>query len=230
MGFLEQKQNFQLRKKPNTGCIRRWPSQDAKNWCIKFFNNALNLLDLDAIVAIGSSIREVPYSADVDLLIIYHSKKPALNNPPIDVDIHMYERSKIDTLISNGHELLVWAIQLGCLVIEQNSYWTNLSERWKNQAPFPSAEKAALSASRSKKIYMKLSLLGDEDAKFEEYITMLTHLARERLLRAGKFPYSRPELPGQLRLIGENSLSKEFEAALIKRSKLYGQKFVQLHN
>ena len=225
MNRRDKEQNFQLRKEPNINCVSRWPSQDARNWCIKFFNYVPSLSNIAAIIAIGSSIREVPHSADVDLLVIYHSKKPDLNNPPIDVDIHMYESLTLNELISNGHEALVWAIQLGCLVIEQNNYWTNLSAHWKSRVPFPSAEKAALRAAKSKKIYMELALLGDEDAKFEEYITMLTHLARERLLRAGVFLYSRPELPRQLKSIGENNISKELEDALIKRSKLYGQKF-----
>ncbi len=59
---------------------------------------------------------------------------------------------------------------------------------------------------------------------------MLTHSAHERLLRAGVFPYSRPELPRQLRSIGENNLSKELEDVLIKRSKLYGQKFAHVYS
>ena len=42
---------------------------------------------------------------------------------------------------------------------------------------------------------------------------MLTHLARAALSEAGVFPYSRPELPGQLRDIGDHALADRLDAA-----------------
>ena len=58
---------------------------------------------------------------------------------------------------------------------------------------------------------------GDRDAAAELRASMLTHLARAALSGAAVFPQSRPELPGQLRGIGEQALADQLDEALAQR-------------
>ena len=59
--------------------------------------------------------------------------------------------------------------------------------------------------------------VGDEDGFNELNVTYLSHRARARLATAGVHPASRPELPGQLRELGEVDLADSLEAALATR-------------
>ena len=59
--------------------------------------------------------------------------------------------------------------------------------------------------------------VGDEDAFNELNVSCLSHCARARLAAAGIQPASRPELPGQLRALGETDLATCLEDALAKR-------------
>jgi len=199
---------------PDLGCVINWPSQSAHKWSANFLETAPKQSNIDAIIAVGSAVRDVAECADIDLVVIYNSAKPIFNNPPIDVDIRVYKRDDVETLLSKGQDLLGWAIRLGCIVYELNHYWTILRSSWMDRLPFPSAEEARSRAVRAKKLYRDLSAVGDADAANEQQVTMLTHLARARLIEANIFPASRPELEEQLRGIGENELAQELSGAL----------------
>ena len=62
-----------------------------------------------------------------------------------------------------------------------------------------------------------LAAAGDHDAAAELQLSALTHLARAALSGANVFPKSRPELAGQLRLIGKDALAARLEEALAHR-------------
>lgn len=53
--------------------------------------------------------------------------------------------------------------------------------------------------------------MGDLDAAQEEMRSSLGHLARARLLGDHVYPLSRPELPGQLRALGDDGLAAGVE-------------------
>lgn len=57
-------------------------------------------------------------------------------------------------------------------------------------------------------------MLGDADAAREQALSYLTHSARAELLEAGVYPASRPELPEQLRSIGDYLLAGRLERIL----------------
>lgn len=206
-------------KSPNLECVRKWPSKTARKWSEEFVGAAPKQSNIDAIVAVGSAIRDVSEIADIDFVIIYSNINPAFSSPPIDVDIKAYDRTEVQKLLSKGHDLLGWAVKLGCVVYERNSYWTKLCSRWVNRLPLPSVEEAMARSARARKLYHDLSAVGDEDAADEQFITMLTHLARARLIEAGIFPTSRPELEKLLRKTGEQELAQELADALDRRGK-----------
>ena len=202
----------------NLKCVRKWPSKTAREWCESFVSMASRQSNIDVILAVGSAIRNVSEIADIDLIVIYSSSKPTFNNLPIDVDIRVYEREKVQELLSKGHDLLGWAIKFGCAVYERNFCWTKLRSCWINRLPLPSVEEAMTRAARTRKLYLDLSAVGDKDAAAEQFVSMLTHLARARLIEAGIFPTSRPELGEQLRTIGEEELAEKLADALSQRS------------
>lgn len=207
-------QKLNITESPSLECVRKWPSKRARKWSEEFVWSAAKQSNIKAIIVLGSAIRNVSKIADIDFIIIYSNIKPKLNSPPIDVDIRAYDKSIVAKLLSEGHELLGWAVKLGCVVYERNRYWTNLRSNWVDRLKFPSMDDAMARAAKAENLYHDLSAMGDKDAANEQFITMLTHLARARLLGAGVFPTSRPELVRQLREISENELADKLAEAL----------------
>ena len=198
--------------------IDKWPSTHAKEWVQSSLQSWRRNSDIRAVVILGSIIRhQANYSTDVDLLVIYEKDKPDYVLPPLDVDIRSYRQEDIESLVLEGHELLCWTIRFGKVLHERDEYWTTLCDNWKDRLPFPSARIADERAERTKQILEDLKAIGDEDAAQEQYITMLTQIARACLIRSDIYPASRPELPDQLRSIGEHELASQLERALQTR-------------
>ena len=59
----------------------------------------------------------------------------------------------------------------------------SLCDKCKNSLPLPSAKTADKRAERAKQLFEDLKVIGDEDAAQEQYITMLTQIARAYLIR-----------------------------------------------
>ena len=199
-----------------------WPSAVAKEWVVQFVQMAYDQPDIRAIVAFGSIVRDVSYSVDVDLLFVGKLEIPEFTTPPLDVDLRAYCQSDVESLVAKGHDLLCWSIRFGTVIHEKNRYWKNLYKRWARRLPFPSAGTADERAERARRLLEDLRVIGDDDAVHEQLITMLTHLARAHLIRADVFPASRPELPRQLRSIGEFAIASKLTDALKKRRDLIG--------
>ena len=199
------------------GCIRTWPSDEARQWTCELVGNLAAQPKVDALVALGSAVRPVSDAADVDFLIVYHMSKPKFRTPPIDVDIRSYPRAKVHELVSSGHDFLCWAIRLGCVVFERDGYWTRLRETWVERPSLPLLEKTMLRAKQAEEHFRNLTKAGDSDAAEEQRLTMLTHLAWAQLSKAGVYPASRPELPTQLREIAEDELANRLSEALKRR-------------
>lgn len=198
--------------------IDKWPSTRAKEWVENFVQTSRQQSDIWALVIFGSITRpRVIYSIDVDLLVIYESEKPNFVLPPLDVDIRSYRQEDIESLLLEGHELLCWTILFGKVLYEKDTYWTTLCDKWKNSLPLPSAKTADKRAKRAKQLFEDLKVIGDEDAAQEQYITMLTQIARAYLIRSDTYPASRPELPDQLKSVGEHELASQLEKALQTR-------------
>lgn len=198
--------------------IDKWPSTRAKEWVENFVQTSRQQSDIWALVIFGSITRpQVIYSVDVDLLVICESEKPNFVLPPLDVDIRSYRQEDIESLLLEGHELLCWTVLFGKVLYEKDTYWTTLCDKWKNSLPLPSAKTADKRAKRARQLFEDLKVIGDEDAAQEQYITMLTQIARAYLIRSDTYPASRPELPDQLKSVGEHELASQLEKALQTR-------------
>jgi hypothetical protein len=197
--------------------VRRWPSKEAKAWTESFVAEACSHPSVLAVVAFGAAVRTSCFTADVDLLVIYEFQKPNIEGRPIEVDIRWYERSKAESLIREGQELLAWIVGHGELLCEKNGYWTKIREEWLHRMPFPSATVADERVQRAWKLYAELCGMRDADAAQEQRLVALTQEARAKLIRKGVYPASRPELPGQLHGINESELAEKLEMALQDR-------------
>ena len=202
--------------------IANWPRVAAKEWVEQSVRMAYDQADIQAIVAFGSIVRGVGHSVDVDLLFVYGFEMPKFATPPLDVDVRAYREADVESLVAEGHDLLCWSIRFGTVLHEKNRYWANLHRRWARRLTLPSAGTADERAERARRLLDDLELIGDDDAVQEQFITMLTHLARAHLIRADVYPASRPELPRQLMSIGEFTIASKLTDALKKRRDLIG--------
>ncbi len=203
---------------PLSTMVARWPSAEARHWAEESIPRLCQEETVLAVVVFGSSVRDVDFSTDLDVLYIYQVTPVSQAPPPLDVDVRAYPAADVDRLLSNAHDLLGWALRLGRVVCERNRYWTKLVEKWAKQLPFPSVDLAMQRARKSERLSAELTSAGDEDAAFEQKVSALTHLARAHLLRQGVFPASRPELPKQLLQVGELELANLLHRVLIERN------------
>jgi hypothetical protein len=199
--------------------IRFWPSPRARKWTVNTVRRLCAHSSIAAVVAVGSAVRGERHAQDVDLVVVYRGTHPTFGPVPLDVDVRAYDSETVNEKIAAGHDLLGWALHFGVLVCEQQAYWSRLREAWKGRIPFPSATEADERAARAARLTRELRAVGDLEAAAEQYLSWLTHDARARLIRSGVYPASRPELPGQLRDVGEYATAEMLATALADRSR-----------
>lgn len=170
-----------------------------------------------AIVASGSAVRDVAKSDDLDLVLVFRSCPPDLPRPPIGVDLQQHKEAEVPQKLANGHDFLSWAVRFGRPLFERDQWWSRLRADWNARLSLPSAAEARERARRARQLHQEMQSLGDHDAATENYVSMLTHLARAALSDAGVLPRSRPELADQLRQIGEAPLAERLTDALPHR-------------
>jgi hypothetical protein len=197
------------------GVVRRWPSVKAKRWAASTLCSLASSSGTYAIVAIGSAVRPAHHPrSDVDFLIITDAEVKSASSRPIDVDLRVFRSWEVDQKLNQCDDLLGWAMRFGCVVFDRDQYWTNLCARWAARLPFPSPEASVARAYRFERLAREMISVGDFDAALEQVVAMLTHRSRASLLRAQVYPVSRPELPAQLRKIGDYRLAESLERAL----------------
>ena len=197
--------------------IKSWPSKAAHVWTLDAVASAYDDAAIEAIVASGSAVRDVARSDDLDLVLVYRRRRPELPRPPMDVDLRQYEQADVPRLLKSGHDYLSWTVRFGRPLFERDGRWTALRADWNDRLALPSADEARVRAQKVQRLRDDMFAVGDHDAAAELEISMLTHLARAALSEAGVFPYSRPELPGQLRDIGDHALADRLDHALRRR-------------
>src|SRR5437868_1009892 len=194
--------------------VRRWVGR-ARNWVIDFLAAAASDSSLVAIIAIGSSVRPRGHRrSDFDLLLLYQGARPTIK-APVEVDVRLFSTERIDTEIANGNDILGWAIQFGIALHDPRGYWRQLQDSWRGRLPLPSAAEARRRADQSLARAVEMLNEGDDSAADDLLLAALTQFARQRLIQAGVFPASRPELPDQLRQLRENdSLARLLDDAM----------------
>ena len=197
--------------------IRRWPNDESRAWTLSAIEQGISNRNLVAIVATGSSVRDVAYSDDLDLVIVYQNCLPAMPRPPISIDLRGYDEAEVTQRLAEGHDYLSWTVRFGQVLFERGSWWTSLRADWFDRLCLPSVTEANARAEKAKRLSMELREAGDEDAADELQLSSLTHISRAELSRAHVFPKSRPELVGQLHEIGQHTLAGQLSGALERR-------------
>lgn len=203
--------------------VLRWPTGASRDWVTRTLPELCANESVLAVVLLGSAIRPADSSFDFDCLYVYKGARPVFPRAPAEVDIRGFDSARIEQFIADGHDLLTWSIKLGRVVCERDGYWSKLRAEWLERMPFPSADVADKRAAKAEELLGELRQVGDEDAAVEQLVTALTHRARAALLRAAVFPASRPELPNQLREIGEFHLAQSLQSAMYRRNMLAHQ-------
>ncbi|MCY3920242.1 MAG: hypothetical protein OXG38_10635 [Chloroflexi bacterium] len=197
--------------------VRVWPSEAARTWTIDALRQAERDAAIQAIVASGSAICEVPQSDDLDLVLVYQGRRASLPRPPIDVDLRQYEQDEVARRLEAGHDYLSSVVRHGQALFDRAGWWSRLRAGWDGRLPLPSGADARARARGAQRLCEEMQAIGDIDAAAELRLSTLTHLARAALSDAGVFPQSRPELVGQLRGVGEGSLADRLADALAHR-------------
>ena len=197
-----------------------WPDDEARDWASDLVQAARQTGTVNAVVAAGSAVRDVDRSDDLDLVLIYDAVKLSLRRPPISVDLRCYDQADVSARLAAGHSYLSWAVRFGRVLVERDRWWSKLRAEWNDRLLLPSAAEAIEQAQRAEHQRDGLAAAGDDDAAAELQLAALTHRARAALTRSGVFPQSRPELPAQLRRIGEGALAERLGEALTRRNLL----------
>ena len=194
-----------------------WPDDAALDWTRRLVEAARKDAAVEAVVATGSAVREVGHSDDLDLVLVYRAVRPDLPRAPISVDLRCYEPAGVASRLAGGHSYLSWAVRFGRPLFERDLWWSELRAAWNDRLLLPSAAEATERARRAERQRDGLAEAGDDDAVAEMQLSALTHHARAALSGAEVFPRSRPELAGQLRLVGEHALADRLDEALARR-------------
>jgi hypothetical protein len=193
--------------------LKNWPSPQAKEWVYEFATAACTNPSTRALIAIGSIVRQVPKTNDVDLVYVLRGHRVSLADRPLDVDLRVYDAADVPALVRKGHDVLGWALSFGEVICEQDEYWSALRRKFR-PVPLPDPCTSESRAATTEERYRDLRTLGDEEAAREQLVSALTHRAWARLLKAGVYPTSRPEVPKQLRDVGADTLADALEAVL----------------
>ena len=202
--------------------VYRWPTKRSRTWFKGFLDRVVKDANVAAVIVVGSAVRPDVASEDLDLIVLCHDVSALKPNAPMEVDVRKLSISDLESRIGAGHDMLIWAIRLGRPVVDKEGLWAGVVARWASRLPLPSASVCSERARAARQRMEDMRAIGDECAVADLAVAYETHRARARLLQAGVFPASRPELAGQLREMGEIGLAGDLEKAISARKAAFG--------
>lgn len=203
-----------LRLVPDGWHLVVWPTERAREWTRDLVARHGDRL---VLIAIGSAARGCARNgSDLDLVALHTGPRPDVRSPP-EVEVRWVGRDLVDDAIADGDDVLAWAVAFGVPLHDAEGAWCRLVERWRSRLPLPSAKVSAGREARARRLAEDLLAAGDDDAAAEQVLSMLTHWARRLLAQHRVFPRSRPELPAQLRDVGEVAAGDLLENAILER-------------
>lgn len=197
--------------------ILRFPTPGSRIWLEQFLLRMTTDENVRAVVAVGSTVRPDVQSEDLDLVVVCHDRRGFTSKAPIEIDIRPFALKDIDERIDDGGSLLVWAVRFGQPLLDKDETWSEVVEHWHNRLPLPNARAERERADRFLARLTEVLELGDQEAAAELRLSHLTALARAALSEHGVPPTSRPELPAQLRSIGQQQLARQLDKILEQR-------------
>jgi len=158
------------------------------------------------VVIVGSWARGRHEStwSDVDLLVIADITSSLSRD---EVQVIAMPESRFEERLLAGDDFPQWAMRYG-LVISGRASWERIKQSLLGAAPWPDPARNIALAKQELEAGLALLEMGDSDAAQEELRYAASQLARARLLEAGDFPLSRPELVDQLLSAHQKVLAK----------------------
>lgn len=202
----------------NINSVQRWVGS-SRGWLTRFLADAPLLPEVIAVIAMGSAVRDRSHRrSDFDVLVVYEASRPSLK-APMEVDVRFAAAEHLDELVSSGNEIVCWALTFGVPLFDPHGRWDRLQAEWSGRIPLPAASEARSRATATLARAKEMLEIEDESAADDLVLAALTQLARERLINAGIYPASRPELPDQLRAINrDDRLATLLETAMFGNS------------
>ncbi|MHB0886115.1 MAG: nucleotidyltransferase domain-containing protein [Bacillota bacterium] len=168
----------------------------------------LGELDTASVIVLGSVARgrQTPNS-DIDFLVLTKSSTRRWV-PPIDVHLHLETRDEFLSRLRRGEDFEAWAVRFGVTVSDPSGWWESTRLNPDLRRIWPDWRNKVDQAEKRRRLAEQLLEDGDIEGAAEEYLMSASHLARAVLQKAGVFPLSRPEMPGQLDVLGQADLSR----------------------
>ncbi len=163
--------------------------------------------DEATVVLIGSVAREAATEkSDIDLLIVSPDPLPQFNVTP-SAQIFRITRSDFLGRLRCGDDFPQWAVRYGKVLLDEAHWWDELQRNPALQQ-WPDWRRKRDQGKKRLAFAKPLLESGDGDHAREELLLSARHLGRALLLKEREFPLSQPELPGQLREIGQSKIAE----------------------
>lgn len=166
----------------------------------------------EAVALTGSTARGRRTAAsDLDLHVV--GPRPSLDGLRIDVDVYATTAEVLLARLRAGDDYAQWTLRFGCILYDTGVLRAAAVELAMS-ATWPSPERKLDQVHRMLRVARSVLASGDREAATEQVRSVLTGLARWRLLAVGAFPMSRAELPGQLRDHDEDQLAAALDCCI----------------
>jgi predicted nucleotidyltransferase len=162
------------------------------------------------LVLLGSYARRTSTSnvSDVDVLVLDGRR---LGPTPEAVHVVRLSKEQLVHRVRRGDDFTQWALRYG-VPLTCRKEWSQLADQLLVDAPWPRTERKLEQLGHRLAVAEDLLGMGDVDAAREESGSALNLVSRAGLLGVGHFPLSTPELPEQLRKVGERELAQAIDA------------------
>ena len=155
--------------------------------------------DSATVVLVGSSARGATHGrSDIDVLVIHDGDCRIRLDRPGDIHLQQDSRSRFLRRLEDGDDYPGWALRFGKTVRDPGGWWAKQVAAERDNPHWPDWRPKADYARKRIAISMDLLDVGDLEAASEEMMFAASHVARAVLLKHGRFPLSRLELPSQL--------------------------------
>jgi predicted nucleotidyltransferase len=166
----------------------------------------------EAVALTGSTARRRrTATSDLDLHVV--GARPEFGDVEVDVDLYATSADVLFTRLRDGDDYIQWTLRFGCILFDSGVLRAAATELVAS-ARWPSAERKLGQVRRMRRIAEHVVVSGDSEAATGQVKSLLTGLARWRLLAAGVFPLSRAELASQLRVIGDQEIATALDRCI----------------
>lgn len=159
-----------------------------------------------SVILIGSVARSTQTSqSDLDLLVV-GEKPPVVERHPDRLHVQTLTTKQFADKLRSGDDFAGWCVRYGVPLLASSGWLQIVSSP--DAGTWPDWHKKVRHAARRLTLATTLLETDDIAAAAEEMLYAVSHTARAILLKAGVFPFSRPEMIGQLKETGQERLAK----------------------